>query len=84
MTEGDVRPSEGLYINAHGTSTKLNDSSETAALSVRGETGARRARLVDKVDDRSLRSVPRAPSRSWSRHGAEQGVVPPTINYHTP
>ena len=32
VAEGGVRPEEGLYINAHGTSTKLNDERETQAI----------------------------------------------------
>lgn len=46
--------------------------------------GTRRARLVDQVDDRPH-------DRCYGRHrghglcmALEQGVVPPTINYHTP
>lgn len=63
VAEGDVKPSEGLYINAHGTSTKLNDSSETAGIKrALGEDAARaRARLVDK-------SMTRPHDRCYGRH----------------
>ena len=32
MEEANVKPEEVTYINAHGTSTHLNDSCETAAI----------------------------------------------------
>lgn len=73
------------YVNAHGTSTKLNDMSETAAIkSVFGETAY---------------DIPISSTKSMTGHmlGAaggieaifcvkaiEEGVMPPTINYETP
>ena len=72
------------YINAHGTSTKLNDLSETAAIkTVFGETAY---------------DVPISSTKSMTGHmlGAaggveavfcvkalEEGIMPPTINYET-
>ena len=32
LADGGVRPEEVDYINAHGTSTRLNDAGETAAI----------------------------------------------------
>ena len=41
-----MKPEEGLYINAHGTSTKLNDASETRGFKqALGEEAARAAHV---------------------------------------
>lgn len=73
------------YINAHGTSTQLNDKSETAA--------------IKSVFGKLAYSIPASSTKSMTGHllgaaGAleaviciktlEDGILPPTINYETP
>ena len=80
MTAGDIH-----YINAHGTSTDLNDPAETKAI---------RSVFGDKAD-----SIPVSSTKSMTGHllGAAGGVeavysvltivrkvIPPTINYENP
>ncbi|RMF55846.1 beta-ketoacyl-[acyl-carrier-protein] synthase II [Candidatus Woesearchaeota archaeon] len=80
-----VSASEVDYINAHGTSTKLNDRMETAAI---------RAVFGDHADRLLVSST-----KSMLGHllggaggveliatilGMKHGFVPPTINYETP
>ena len=86
VTEGDVKPSEGLYINAHGTSTKLNDSSETAGIKrALGEDAARAAHVSStKSMTGHMIGATGAIEVMACAMALEQGVVPPTINYHTP
>ncbi len=52
VEEGGVKPEEGLYINAHGTSTKLNDASETRGFK-RTRRDARAHVIVHQVHDRA-------------------------------
>lgn len=80
-----IRAEEIDYINAHGTSTRLNDKGETLAIkTVLGEHAY---------------NIPISSTKSMSAHmlgGAgtfeviaclktmEEGIIPPTINYDTP
>ena len=85
MKHAGVTPEEIDYINAHGTSTVLNDKYETIAL--------KRA-LGDAV-----RRIPISSTKGATGHGlgaagalecifcvqaVRTGVIPPTINYQTP
>ena len=73
------------YINAHGTSTPLNDRDETAAIkTVFGEHAYNLADQLDQVDDRAS-----ARRGGRDRGGAtalalRDGILPPTINYEHP
>jgi 3-oxoacyl-[acyl-carrier-protein] synthase II len=85
MAKAGIGPEDIDYINAHGTSTPLNDRSETFAI--------KRA-----LGDRAYQ-VPVSSTKSMTGHmlGAagvveavvcvqaiREGVIPPTINYETP
>jgi 3-oxoacyl-[acyl-carrier-protein] synthase II len=80
-----LAPEAISYINAHGTSTPLNDKSETAA--------------IKTVFGESAYNIPVSSTKSMTGHllgasGAlealicvqalQSGILPPTINYHTP
>ena len=78
------RPGEVDYINAHGTSTPVNDSSETLALK-----GAWRGRrhdpgVVHQVHARPLHRRGRRRRGRPHRAGREEGRIPPTINLDDP
>jgi 3-oxoacyl-[acyl-carrier-protein] synthase II len=85
MAKAGIGPEDIDYINAHGTSTPLNDRSETFAI--------KRA-----LGERAYQ-VPISSTKSMTGHmlGAagvveavvcvqaiRDGIVPPTINYETP
>jgi 3-oxoacyl-[acyl-carrier-protein] synthase II len=85
MDRAGVNPEEMDYINAHGTSTKLNDAGETKAI--------RRAfgDVADKVSVSSTKSMTghllagaAAIEAIVSVLAIRHNVVPPTINYETP
>jgi 3-oxoacyl-[acyl-carrier-protein] synthase II len=86
LADAGVEPSAVDYVNAHGTSTQLNDASETAAL---------KAALGDEV----AHEVAVSSTKSMTGHmlgaagaveaaicalAVQRGVIPPTIHYRTP
>ena len=75
-----------LYVNAHGTGTMLNDSSETAALKkALGETEARRAMISStKSMMGHLLGAAGAVEIIASVLALRDGMVPPTINLNEP
>ena len=85
IKDAGLKPEDISYINAHGTSTKLNDKVETFA--------------IKTVFKEHAKKVPISSTKSMTGHllgaagGIEfaactlairDGVVPPTINYETP
>ena len=85
LKRGNIQPEEIDYINAHGTSTQLNDAMETKAIKTAFGNYAYK--------------VPVSSTKSMTGHligcaGALEpaicimtilnGIIPPTINYETP
>jgi 3-oxoacyl-[acyl-carrier-protein] synthase II len=85
LKDAGIAPAQVGYINAHGTSTKMNDANETHA--------------IKKVFGDAARKVMVSSTKSMTGHmlgaagGVEtafcalalsRGVIPPTINYTTP
>ena len=86
LKDAGLQPEQVDYINAHGTSTRANDVTETLAIKF-------------AFGDEAARTVPISSTKSMTGHlmggaGAiesifcllamNHGVIPPTINYTTP
>lgn len=85
MRDAGLGPEDVHYINAHGTSTQQNDTSETAG--IRGAFGAH----ADKVPVSSTKSMMghlvaacAAVELIACVKAIETGIIPPTINYEHP
>lgn len=85
LKDAGIHPEEVDYINAHGTSTPLNDLTETIA--------------IKKVFGEHAKKIPISATKSMTGHllGAagsteavftllsiRDGIIPPTINYEDP
>ena len=86
MEEGNVKPEEITYINAHGTSTHLNDACETQAIKTAlGEEVARKVMVSStKGNTGHLLGAAGAIETIICSKAIEEGFVPPTINYKIP
>lgn len=80
------RPYEDLdYVNAHGTSTPLNDKMETAALkSVLGEKARRIAVSSTKALTGHMLGAAGGFESVVCVKAIQEGIVPGTMNYETP
>ncbi len=85
LEESGLQPEEVDYINAHGTSTDLNDRNETAAIkAVFDEHAYRLAVSSTKSMIGHCFGASGAIEVAICAKVVEEQVIPPTINYRTP
>jgi len=85
LSDAGLAPQEVQYINAHGTSTDLNDAAETKAIkAVFGEHAARLAVSSTKSMTGHLLGGAGGVEAVLSVLALLNGMIPPTINYETP
>ncbi len=86
MEEANVKPEEITYINAHGTSTHLNDSYETQAIKTAlGEETAKKVMVSStKGHTGHLLGAAGGVEAIVCAKAIEEGFVPATINYKVP
>jgi 3-oxoacyl-[acyl-carrier-protein] synthase II len=85
MKDADISPEEVDYINAHGTSTPLNDLYETKAIKeVFKEHAYHLSISSTKSMTGHMLGAAGAVEAIISLLSIKEGIIPPTINYETP
>ena len=85
MEEANVKPEEITYINAHGTSTHLNDSCETQAIKTALGDAAKNVMVSStKGHTGHLLGAAGGVEAIVCCKAIEEGFVPATINYKVP
>jgi 3-oxoacyl-[acyl-carrier-protein] synthase II len=86
LADAGVTPDEVAYVNAHGTSTQLNDAAETAAL--KRSLGSDRARKIPVSSTKSaighLLGAAGAVEAVATLETLSTRVIPPTLGYEVP
>ena len=85
LKHGGINPDEIEYINAHGTSTQLNDSNETNAIKkVFGQKAYKIPVSSTKSMTGHLLGAAGAVEAAFTVLALDRGILPPTINYEFP
>ena len=86
LEEGGVIPDENMYINPHGTSTPLNDKTETLAIKLAlGENTAKKIPISStKSMTGHMLGAAGAAEAIASIKTIETGIIPPTAGYKQP
>ncbi|MGA9532396.1 MAG: beta-ketoacyl-ACP synthase II [Anaerolineales bacterium] len=85
LDDAGLQPADIDYINAHGTSTPLNDKSETAAIKTAfGEKAYDIPVSSTKSMTGHLLGAAGALESMFCIQAMNAGMLPPTINYETP
>lgn len=85
MKDANVKPEDITYINAHGTSTHLNDSGETSAVKTAfGEASKTVMMSSTKGHTGHLLGAAGGVEAIVCIKAIENDIVPPTINYQVP
>ncbi len=85
IKDAKIKPEDIDYINAHGTSTHLNDSIETKAIKeALGEASKKVKVSSTKSNMGHLLGAAGAIEALISAKAIQDGIIPPTINYKVP
>jgi 3-oxoacyl-[acyl-carrier-protein] synthase II len=85
IKDAGLQPEEIEYINAHGTSTPLNDKTETIAIkTVFGEHAKRIPISATKSMTGHLLGAAGSTEAIFTLLAIHEGILPPTINYEEP
>ena len=85
LKDAGLRPEDIDYINAHGTSTPLNDLTETQAIkTVFGEHARKVAVSATKSMTGHLLGAAGSTEAILTLLALRDGIIPPTINYDVP
>jgi len=85
IEDAGITPEDINYVNAHGTSTPLNDKFETQAIKTTfGEHASKLYISSTKSMTGHLLGAAGAIEAIFSLKAIQEGIVPPTINYATP